>query len=341
MAKQILVLILGSAIALACGSSDETSPDSPPPTSSDGRNSGANETTTATSETRPAPGATKPATGSFPFCTGVFDSLDTMIHQCCASDLERTPVQQLLEYGQLGKSSCEEIYGASAANGRLVASKNKAACDAAAAALATAACSDFKENIKEAFYSNSPLLAACASAYEGVQAAGAPCAVPDECKAGLACTGYVAAEDGRPGQDGTCMKPPPIGKPCGAAEVDGLTVELTPIFGEHPLCATGAYCDFGTCVAKKAAGKTCFTTKECIDGTRCNDGSCVVAGPVAEGGSCQERSDCAFPLECLNEKCAAPGAAGAPCTADKDCSGECVKASGASSGMCASICGSR
>jgi len=283
--KTITLLALAALLATACGSS-----------------------TTNTSEASADP--TQPASGDF--CADVLGTGRTIIDHCCASDRDKEPVTEASGILTLVTSACDATYGASTRKGRLVAGPNHVACLEAAAALGTSSCAEFSQDIEMLFFPNSPLYTACRGAWEGTQDNGAPCLYPEECKPGLACTGYVAPSDGDAGKEGTCGAPPALGKPCGPTEVDHVSFSVTPIFADHPECASGAHCDFGTCTA----------------------GDPPVYGGGKEGSACNEERDCSFPLECVQNACTAPHAAGAPCDGNKECNGWC------NAGKCESVCGS-
>jgi hypothetical protein len=246
-------------------------------------------------------------------------------------------------------AQCDKIYGGSARKGRLAPASGRAACLAAADALASATCTELTPTVESTMDPSSPLGVTCKTAYAGVQKAGDPCLFPDECTPGLACVGYIVPDDTQPGTEGTCAVPPALGAACGPGvqHVDGANVYVSaaPIFGDHPECATGAYCDI-TCVARKAAGTPCFEDNECLGGMRCHVGVCAAAAPAVAGEPCKGLSDCAFPLRCQGNTggaagtCVAPGSRGAACDSDKDCAGRCTKDS-VTPGTCASACGSR
>lgn len=296
------------AFVAACGGSSETPTTTPAPSS--------NPTNPAPAQ---PPAATNPppppvaAGGSFDFCTQVLGSGQTFLDRCCAADKGKDPVVQAGGFLALAMSQCDKIYGASASKGRLVPGPNHVQCLAAGATLGASSCTEFSQTIETLFFASSPLYTACRNAYQGMQDTGAPCLFPEECKAGLACTGYVAPSESDPGKEGTCGAPPAIGQTCGPAPVDHVYASIDSVFSEHPECAAGAHCEFGTCVA----------------------GDPPAYGRGKEGDKCAEERDCSFPLECMSNTCTAPQAAGGKCTGNKECNGYCDK------GTCASVCGSR
>lgn len=292
----------------------------------------------------------------FDYCTHVFGGPVTAFARCCAAELDAgRNAQDLAELREV-QDSCNATYATGAAAGRIAPSTNRAACLAAGDAVGGGSCLDIRTALASVFDPDGPVAATCQGAYVGTQDLNAPCFLPEECKPGLACVGYVVpgiAGIAYQPQEGKCATPPGVGQPCGAAKADAgtftFTVSVPPLFAAHPECVTGAYCNDGTCTARTANGDPCRGSEECIEGTRCYLGVCTTAGPSGDGGVCHNPNDCAYPLSCpltfltndAGAACIYPGAAGATCTRNRDCQGTCVIAGDASTGTCASNCGSR
>src|SRR5262249_49712764 len=156
---------------------------------------------------------------------------------------------------------------------------------------------------------------------------GAPCVLPDECKPGLACFGYVAPTDKSAGVDGTCGAPAAASQPCGAGEGDsGISINFPPFFGKHPECQPASMCT-GCCAPRSAEGGFGGFDDECVEGTRCILNKCTTGSPAGAGGACKEPSDCAYPLTCVRGNKADTGTcgtllpAGSACTSSKECEG--------------------
>jgi hypothetical protein len=104
----------------------------------------------------------------------------------------------------------------------------------------------------------------------------------------------------------------------------------------------------GVCAPTIADGAPCAPTDTCVEGDQCVNGVCgkqttSTGGTGPLGSACQGDSDCATPNHCdfTQGVCAAPGAAGSPCTLAADCaaglictSGQQCEAPVASGGAC-------
>jgi hypothetical protein len=337
--KRISFFAIAALAAVACGGTSggdvasDPSANSPNPPAAPPAAPSASNAPSGTPLPTPPPSSTP-----LDYCTDVIGAGTTFLDRCCAADKTKKYVTDTAAILSMSVSQCNAVYGASAYKGRLVTGPNHVQCLGAGAAIAASGCTDFSQTIESIFFPDSPLYTACRGAYLGTQDIGAPCLLPEECKPGLACTGYVAPSDKDPGKEGTCGAPPALSQACGPAELDHVRFSVTSMFADHPECEPGARCDFGTCVARMPAGSTCFEPDECIEGTSCIVGVCTAGGQHGEGQACKEERDCAFPLECISKsgKCEAPKSAGGACDGNnKECAGFC------DTNKCASICGSR
>jgi hypothetical protein len=313
---------------VACGGSEASSPSPPSP---DG---GADAAPTTTD-----PG---PDTDPGAFCAHIFGAMIATVDRCCAAPDDAAAFKAARDYLSQLKQGCDGLYTASIAKGRLVATDAQASCFAAAdAKITNAACTAWKDALGVGVAARSDVVALCAKAYAGTGDVGAPCALPDECKDGLSCAGYVAATSTTPAIDGKCVPPAALGQSCGAAKGDaGIAFNLSPTFGVHPACGSDGICG-GTCYPRVAEGKPCGDDDQCADGTRCLLGVCSRGQLANVGERCKEGGDCVFPLVCARPAgadagtCAPLGASGDSCASSKDCEGTCTN------GKCASLCGSR
>ena len=174
--------------------------------------------------------------------------------------------------------------------------------------------------------------ASCDAAVVGLQAEAKPCRRDYECLGGLTCVGWSIDADG------ACHGPPAIGYACGAASVDagtrGPSDAAAPpsftndyAFGDHPACATGAFCDH-QCkpLAEKDAGSVAVEGDVCTSDADCLDGLYCSARTSASARYCMPR-----------------GAAGTRCDVsdvDQSCKGSCA-VNAAHVATCASFCGSQ
>lgn len=193
------------------------------------------------------------------------------------------------------------------------------------------------------------MLNPCTAITAGKQPAGMPCAFDPECQDGLTCVGYVLDGKGNPVSDGKCTAPPGGGQTCGAGKSDGgaslsFNFNSSTIWGSHPECASGFYCDFSVCTAQKQAGGQCSDDKQCVSGLTCHLGTCGQTGPSAAGAACNGDSDCMAALYCDRPslKCANRKTAGQSCTNtfSSECLGRCSTPDGGGAGMCVAYCGS-
>lgn len=277
------------------------------------------------------------------FCP-VFEDLYAKADACCTgADRDVNAYEYLKVVTAFSKAMCV-ILDASVASGRTKV-------DAAASSECVKALEDYAKGAACPYGAGlAPLLGvdrdadACRRSFIGTIAAGGGCKGDHECVSGLTCVGYTLTTDG------TCVTPPAIDQPCGAARSDGGAagaLELS--LGDHPKCATGAYCFVGKCVAALAPGEPCIQHDEC-DGTKCYQGTCGgAAGPSASGGPCKSTDDCEKGLVCHHVPgtaagtCGAPKDAAQPCTGTTtgECKGRCeLAADGGTGGSCVAWCGS-
>lgn len=177
-----------------------------------------------------------------------------------------------------------------------------------------------------------PLPPACREVLHGTVAAGAPC------RSSLECQGTLRCQGGGPTDVGRCGPPLAAGEQCGMA-VDALAAytRMEQSEARHPECA-GACSRLHRCMKPLADGARCLRSSECQTGSRCGDGLCVPGAQGAASATCTGGSDCQEGLRCVQGRCLVPGSSGAACRSDFECRGGCVRAAGASSGLCAPRC---
>lgn len=234
------------------------------------------------------------------FCDATLGVVVRALEACCTPDDKATGDYRFShDLAAALLPVCTSTLGASLSKGRVTV--NAAARDACYAAYAETYAPGKCANITQTF--SDPSGPSCRQAFAGVGAAGAPCLGDHECQDGLTCVGYTQTADG------SCIAPPSLGQPCGAAKTDGGAVGLASLeFGDHPSCASGARCDSlsGTCVAAdpepppSADGGPCTSSRGCQPGLYCEDGTC--RPKKAAGGTCTGSS---FDTECIG-RCDAP-----------------------------------
>jgi hypothetical protein len=210
----------------------------------------------------------------------------------------------------------------------------------------------------DAYRPGDVLSVSCAGAFVGVGATGAACAGNFDCASGLACIGYGA------GTDGTCQELAPADGTCQAIAATPITA-VDYLLAPTDSCASGFYCNAGTCKASVASGGTCSSDAQCGNGSVCIDTLCTTANTdgsrLPTGAYCTATADCNEGDYCKTEpscptgdpNCVpkddggAPAAAtgvctpsitttGAPCepTNAHECAGQC-KTTG---NVCGSLC---
>ncbi len=109
--------------------------------------------------------------------------------------------------------------------------------------------------------------------------------------------------------NGVCAAMIPIGQPC----------------PDYSGCVDGAYCDSGTCAAKRAAGSSCSSfSNECKDGTYCADpahtGTGTCTNKKADGQACSSFDECQSE-NCQNGKCSSGGISPSMCSGQMNTGG--------------------
>jgi hypothetical protein len=277
-------------------------------------------------------------------CDGTFGKfVDEIEASCTAADKQTDAGTLLFGLMQVLVMQCPSELSASIAAGR-------ASIDGNAAAQCIAAYDEIIDQISLGNTQNlgvdPGVLAACQAVVIGKQAIGAPCSQPYECPAGASCVGQTGSTDG------TC-RTPAIGETCGAGESASGEITITLTFGNHPECASGAFCDtvyendefVDRCVALKADGEDCSDPDECAIGG-CHLGKCSGAGPSAQGMECLFGDDCADGLYCddsgTTSVCAPKKPSGSACSGgllSDECAGTCNVPEGVSDGTCVAFCG--
>lgn len=279
------------------------------------------------------------------FCGGTYAKLHDAYEACCSAS-DRETVRYKVVFTQLDaiKASCTP---------QLQAGVGRLLVDDAALASCTEAFTSFFEgggcgkNLGPVL--DMKIVPGCDLAIAGRQGVDEACLRDYECQDGLTCIGFAGLSEGK------CKPPPAIGAACGAGKGDGgADVVVAFAFGDHPTCATGAYCSRSTsrCVAAVEAGGACTDVEECAGGLHCVLGACTTDERSGAGGPCRANKDCSdttlFCEGATSSKtgtCAAKRPQGSACTASgalggSSCMGQCVAPAGDASAVCASFCGS-
>lgn len=122
---------------------------------------------------------------------------------------------------------------------------------------------------------------------EETRPTGHPCTDDTNCDPGLTCTTAIE----------TCEEAPAAGAPCARGR-----------------CAIGAFCESGTCVAKRTIGATCDPAldESCVDGAFCSRGG-VCEADLADGETCMRTVECSSASHCNGGTCVPRPGAGEPC----------------------------
>lgn len=343
--KLLGVLALSSALvslALACGDDPTDAPAGAPDASS------SDAPVTPPPPSTPSDGGVD-ATELEAFCAGTLGLRAPRYAECCSE--ADAPQRYRFDHGLLSGLGleCTESLGKSLAANRVtfVASAAQTCATNVSTELAARSCPEVvraptNEQPKTLFNEAE----GCADVIVGRQSEGAPCARDYECQDGLTCVGWT------PDGDGVCKTPPGDGELCGNGIPDGSGFFdiLTWGFGSHPRCAAGFTCSptafqQGTCKAQQPAGGECDAHEECLDGLRCQNGSCSTDGPGPAAAPCERTSDCQGGLFCKfadGGSCTPRGVAGDECTSDlsSECQGACVREDGGPR-HCVAYCGSQ
>jgi hypothetical protein len=277
------------------------------------------------------------------FCDATYGELRIAFEGCCTSGDTTTNEYKFVDaiYAALTKD-CESALSSAVARGRVTFDPTAAAaCEAA-----------FQQRIAQGncwgnVDTNQPGppifgSSACSAVVTGLQAKGAPCAADFECQDGLTCVGWTGSTDG------ACASPGGSGKACEQAADAGSALYVDWGFGNHPSCATGAYCVTPTCQKQGGSGATCNADQACTSPMICHLGACAATAISADGGACDGKIDCQQGLYCApGDGGALPGTCsprlplGAQCAANGDeCKGLCVVPDGGKTGVCTALCGS-
>lgn len=157
---------------------------------------------------------------------------------------------------------------------------------------------------------------------------GSPCAVSNECTAGLLCLGPVGSTSKFCTVDCTAGAACPTGLSCLGDSRGGSNKACMYPPGDPELCrycSTGAQCDSGLCVTN---GKNNWCTIACLDANNCGSGYtceavqgigkvCVPVSPCP--GQCTTPAQCALGYTCTGGTCEATGNPGDRCELSAFC----------------------
>ena len=140
----------------------------------------------------------------------------------------------------------------------------------------------------------------CASIWRGSQPAGAPCGLDVEffvCEPASEC---VLGLD----LCGECRALVAIGGDCSGADT---------------ACGSAAFCDAGSCRARKQNGEACGPDDRCMAGSGCAGGLCSGPSFVTLGESCGNDRRCPYLSACIAGVCSATAGIGESCGSDLEC----------------------
>ena len=144
----------------------------------------------------------------------------------------------------------------------------------------------------------------CADVWEGLSAAGEPCAPgigSFVCGAGTACVIDLDF-------CGECKPAVGIGEDCSGDEV----------------CSTAARCIDGLCVERALPGQSCSDARPCVTGATCVAGTCTGFDVVDVGDACDRARRCPYTSTCTGGVCVRDALLGEDCTDASCASGRCV-----------------
>jgi hypothetical protein len=342
---------LVAGVVIACGGSGGSGPLDQPGTSSSGGSSGAASSSGGSSGTSSSGGPTgftpAQAGDGTAFCDNTYGKLVNGLVTCC-SDADKQTIEYSFGFGILGGAvaTCGPRLEASISKGRLEHDDGAAAsCYAAWATLFSGGCASGPFGVSANFKSAEvqKQIESCNLVFRGLVAENGACSGDADCAQGLTCVGWSS------NADGTCKQPPALAETCGKAPSEGgtLSLDLNLKFGDHPECATGAYCSSTKCVAQKNPGENCSDDKQCAGGKLCRLNVCGDVGDADLDGACKNNDDCKSGLYCNAPSFGQQGTCqtklgdGAGCTAiNTPCKGRCDRPDGSADGTCKSFCGS-
>jgi hypothetical protein len=173
-----------------------------------------------------------------------------------------------------------------------------------------------------------PLPVACDGIVRGLLPAQAPCRSSLECARELRCRGAG------PTSPGVCEPARAEGACELATDTLAAYTRQDRVDELHPECL--GFCDRHGCGPVLALGAACVFSPSCGRGHRCAGGRCVDGGRGKEHDACTG-ADCEPGLRCVKARCLRPATTGT-CTSDFECRGGCVKAPGATTGVCGARC---
>lgn len=114
----------------------------------------------------------------------------------------------------------------------------------------------------------------------------------------------------------------------------GTCRELVPLAGActpgEQTCGAAAFCEEGTCIARKVNGEVCGDQDRCVAGSSCDQGRCTGPQFVTLGDACDRANRCPYLTECISGRCETAVLQGESCDAQTTCatgyclSGTCV-----------------
>lgn len=299
------------------------------------------------------------------FCHDTHRVFSRIADRCCSTD-EKTKAL-VLKHSEIDREReefCVALLTKSQALGRITFDRAKVtACRSAQQqAVDGATCGQLFD---ETFTSHVPATP-CLDAVEGQKRSGEPCLRDHECVAGMTCVGFSIYNEG------TC-RIPGSGAACGFESneaSDYIAYKGTyPLFGHHPACAEGYFCDTftGLCSPQELVGGSCNRSasgnpRECADGLFCLDGGvtgqcaktpagtkgdvcsnasacfrdefCAAMAPCQTGLFCDVDSSYKLPPTCQPRKPTGTSCTG---TSSQECQGDCVPAAGGTK-RCVDLC---
>jgi hypothetical protein len=223
------------------------------------------------------------------FCDSTLGVIQNAVGQCCSVAEKSGLSTDLYKNIDTYLTSCETTLESSIAQHRTApnTAQYTACINAYKAEFALPPAANACQGL-DAYRVGDVLSISCPQAWQGVVAAGGPCAGDFDCATGLVCIGYG------PGSDGKCSAQQPADGTCGPA-TSTTTPAVDFVLAPQDDCVSNFYCASGTCKPQLDTDGGCTSDPQCQQGA-CFDEHCTNANAdgsrLPTGAYCVTSADC-------------------------------------------------